>query len=340
VPRPDRPTPDTTRFQPSLDLPFARSVHDRAAHRRGEAGLVERLRVAHGTRALRVWRGRAEVYPPAGPDGEARPALVPAARVADDGAWLFLGEHEGAALLAVVLSDDAAPGASDAELTATAADITGSDGALRARAWAGLRELGTLDDLEQGVVVQAVALAEWHRANAYCPRCGAPTTIEQAGWTRRCVAEQRDLYPRTDPAVIMAVVDDADRILLAHAAHWPAGRISTLAGFVEPGEGLEQALRREVAEETGIVVGGEPGDVVYRGSQAWPFPASLMVGFRARAVSTAIRVDDDEITEAHWFTRAGLLAAVEAGDVGLPGRQSIARALIEEWYGGRLPGQW
>lgn len=277
---------------------------------------------------MRVWRDRVEVRGAAEPATAARPALAPAGSLgagieSAGGAWTFLGDYAGAALLAVVLPDDATP-------DAAAPDTT----------WVGLRDLVGLDDLEQGVVVEAIALAQWHRAHVRCPHCGAATTIENAGWTRRCTVEGRELYPRTDPAVIMAVVDDSDRLLLAHAAHWPAGRFSTLAGFVEPGEGLEQALRREVAEETGVVVGGAPEDVVYRGSQAWPFPASLMLGFRAHAVSTAIRVDDDEITAARWFDRGELLAAVESGDVGLPGRQSIARALIEEWYGDQLPGQW
>ena len=308
--------------QPPLDLPFARTVHDRAAHRRAEPGLVDGLRRASSSRVLRVWRDRVEVTSSSTPGSSGRLVLAPAGQVGDDGTWLFLGTHDDAALLAVVLAKDAS------------ADEAPD------RAWTGLRELATLDDLEHGLAVEAVALAQWHRTHAHCPRCGAATTVENAGWTRRCTVESVDLYPRTDPAVIMAVVDDADRILLGHAAHWPEGRFSTLAGFVEPGEGLEQALRREVAEETGVVVGAAPEDVVYRGSQAWPFPGSLMVGFRARAVGTAIQVDDDEISAARWFTRAELLDAVEAGDVGLPGRQSIARALIEEWYGGRLPGQW
>lgn len=306
-----------------LDLPFMRSVHDRAAHRRAEPGLVDRLRDDPATRVLRLRGSRVEVAPAA----EApRPVLAGAASTrADGGTWIFLGEHDGAALLALAGPDDGA------------ADAPGA-GAGDAGTWAGLRELTGLDDLEQGLVVEAVALAQWHAAHPHCPWCGAPTQVRQAGWTRVCTREERELYPRTDPAVIMAVVDDADRILLGHAAHWPAGRFSTLAGFVEPGEGLEQAVRREVAEETGVVVGTRAADVVYRGSQAWPFPASLMVGFRARAVATAVRVDDDEITEARWFSRAELLAAVASGEVGLPGRQSIARALVEEWFGAALPG--
>jgi NAD+ diphosphatase len=307
-----------------LELPFARSVHDRAAHRRTEPGLVDRLLGDPATRVLRVRGSRVAVV-----DGEPRrPALAaPAEVVGEQGTperatWLFLGEHDGAALLSLAEPDD---------------DCGPDASASAGQAWAGLRELTDLDDLAQGLVVEAVALAQWHTAHAHCPRCGAPTAVGQAGWIRTCTAEDRELYPRTDPAVIMAVVDDADRLLLAHAAPWPAHRYSTLAGFVEPGEGLEHAVRREVAEETGVVVGTAPDDVLYRGSQAWPFPASLMVGFRARAVGTDVRVDDVEITAARWFEREELRDAVERGDVGLPGRQSIARSLIEEWYGAELP---
>lgn len=304
-----------------LDLPFARSVHDRAAHRRSEPALIDVLRRDRATRVLRVQGTRVAVT---GAGDRRRPALVAAEHLHDDGTWLFLGEHDGTGLLALALPDDSTPGASGP------GDEAGT--------WAGLRELPALDGLEQGLVVEAVALAQWHTAHAHCPRCGAPTKVGQAGWTRVCAAEGRELYPRTDPAVIMAVVDDADRILLAHAAAWPQRRFSTLAGFVEPGEGLENAVRREVAEETGVVIGTGAHDVLYRGSQAWPFPASLMVGFRARAVSTDVRVDDLEISDARWFTREALLAAVETDEIGLPGRQSIARALIEEWFGRELPG--
>ncbi|PFG42386.1 NAD+ diphosphatase [Isoptericola jiangsuensis] len=311
-----------------LDLPFTRTRHDRAAHRRTEPDLVARALADPTTRAVVLHRGRLAVA------GEpARAALLPASGL-PDGLALFLGEHDGAACLAVVLpaDDDPAPPA-------------GAD------AWAGLRDIAreqvaalAADDdaavLAHGLAVEAVALAGWHGTHGYCPRCGAPSEVVQGGWARRCPVDGRESYPRTDPAVIMAVVDDDDRLLLGHAATWAPGRFSTLAGFVEAGEALEDAVRREVAEEAGVTVGSGPGDVVYRGSQPWPFPASLMLGFRARAVTTEVRTDDDEVTDARWFTRAGLLAAVEAGEVGLPGRASIARALVEEWYGGELPGSW
>src|SRR5690606_18235150 len=122
-------------------------------------------------------------------------------------------------------------------------------------------------------------------------------------------------------------------LLLGHARHWPAGRFSALAGFVEPGESAEHAVRREVAEETGVLV----GEVVHRGSQPWPFPGSLRLGYRARARTAPVRVDGDEVTEARWFDRGTLAAEVSSGRVRMPMRTSIARALIEEWFGGPLP---
>src|SRR5690606_24861620 len=144
-------------------------------------------------------------------------------------------------------------------------------------------------------------------------------------------------YPRTDPAVIMLVTDGDDRALLARNPHWPEGRFSTLAGFVEPGEALEDAVRREVAEEVGLVV----EEATYLGSQPWPFPQSLMLGFRARATSTDITVDRDEIAEAQWFTRDELLEAAQQDRIVLPPPGvSISRWLVEDWFGGELPGRW
>ena len=149
---------------------------------------------------------------------------------------------------------------------------------------------------------------------------------------RRCLADGSDHYPRTDPAIIVAVIDDSDRLLLGSAAAWPKGRFSTLAGFVEPGESLEGAVIREVAEESGIEVHSPQ----YLGSQPWPFPASLMLGFIATAVNTNEVPDGVEIMDLRWFTREELAAAVQNGDVTIPTGASVSRALIEHWYGGRL----
>jgi len=206
-------------------------------------------------------------------------------------------------------------------------DPPAADGRLR---WAGLREVGPLlDDAGAGLFTMALAVGNWHATHTHCARCGAPTDVVQAGWARMCPRCRAEHYPRTDPAVIMAVVDDRDRILLGRQASWPPRRYSTLAGFVEPGESLEAAVRREVAEEAHV----EIGDVEYRGSQPWPFPSSLMLGFRAYALTTVVQADGVELAHARWWTRQEFEADVASRELMLPPRVSIARRLIEDWYG-------
>lgn len=201
---------------------------------------------------------------------------------------------------------------------------------------AGLREAGLLlSPSEAGLMVHAVALENWQRLHRFCSRCGERTVIAAAGHIRRCPACGAEHYPRTDPAVIMSVVDDDDRILLGRQVHWPEGRFSTLAGFVEPGEAIEQSVRREVHEEVGVDI----GEVQYIASQPWPFPSSLMLGFTARALTTEINVDGDEIHEARWFTRDQLAAAFASGEVLPPYGISIAARLIEHWYGKEIPNR-
>lgn len=189
---------------------------------------------------------------------------------------------------------------------------------------------------EAGWLVHAVALAEWHLGHRFCPACGTRLEVSEAGHVLRCPACRRHEFPRTDPAVIMLVTDDEDRCLLGRQERWPEGRYSTLAGFVEPGESLEQAVAREVAEETAV----EVGESTYFGNQPWPFPASLMVGFFAKARTTEISVDGAEISDARWFTREQMRKEAEAGTLLLPGGVSISRSLVETWYGGPLPGSW
>ncbi|MET3974892.1 NAD(+) diphosphatase [Cellulosimicrobium sp. 4261] len=321
-----------------LPLPLDGAFVDRAEHRRAEPDLVRTLRSQPTTRVLLVHRGRLALGGPGVAGGVA--LLYPAelrdvdpATDDDPARWLFLGEDDGTAYLALVLPEDA-----DAEEV----DIEGVDASepyavlARDHAWSGLRDLvGAVPAPVAGLATEAVALAAWHANHPRCPRCGGRTTVEKGGWTRRCVAQGVELYPRTDPAVIMTVVHGEgpdERLLLGHAAHWPERRFSTLAGYVEPGESLENAVRREVAEEAGVVV----GDVAYRGSQPWPFPASLMLGFSARALTTELHVDGVELTDARWFTRAELAEAVRSREVLLPGRSSIARALLEDWFGASL----
>ena len=152
-----------------------------------------------------------------------------------------------------------------------------------------------------------------------------------------CPKDGTEHFPRTDPAVIMLVTDPDDRCLLARNAAWPGRRVSILAGFVDPGESAEQAVIREVAEETQIKV----TNVRYVGSQPWPMPRSLMLGFRADApAGQDIVVDRDEIAEAYWFSRDELLAAIKAREIALPPPVSIARQIIEQWYGAPLPSTW
>ncbi|MGZ4434153.1 MAG: NAD(+) diphosphatase [Trebonia sp.] len=204
-----------------------------------------------------------------------------------------------------------------------------------------LRQVGALlSDRDAGLLTHAVALANWHDTHTHCPRDGTPTVPAPAGHLTTCPTDGSEHFPRLDPAVIMLVTDPDDRCLLARNALWPKGRMSVLAGFVEPGESAEHAVAREVFEETAITV----GHIRYLGSQPWPMPRSLMLGFQAAApAGQRITVDAEEIGEARWFTREEMLAAIGTGELALAPTSSIARRLIEFWYGGELPdgsGSW
>jgi NAD+ diphosphatase len=204
-----------------------------------------------------------------------------------------------------------------------------------------LRQVGALlSDRDAGLLTHAVALANWHDTHTHCPRDGTPTVPAPAGHLTTCPTDGSEHFPRLDPAVIMLVTDPDDRCLLARNALWPKGRMSVLAGFVEPGESAEHAVAREVFEETAITV----GHIRYLGSQPWPMPRSLMLGFQAAAPGgQRITVDAEEIGEARWFTREEMLAAIGTGELAVAPTSSIARRLIEFWYGGDLPdgpGTW
>ena len=204
-----------------------------------------------------------------------------------------------------------------------------------------LRQVGALlSDRDAGLLTHAVALANWHDTHTHCPRDGTPTVPAPAGHLTTCPTDGSEHFPRLDPAVIMLVIDPDDRCLLARNALWPKGRMSVLAGFVEPGESAEHAVAREVFEETAITV----GHIRYLGSQPWPMPRSLMLGFQAAApAGQRITVDAEEIGEARWFTREEMLAAIGTGELAVAPTSSIARRLIEFWYGGELPdgpGSW
>jgi NAD+ diphosphatase len=199
-------------------------------------------------------------------------------------------------------------------------------------AWSGLREVGAdLGDLDAGLLVQAIGILEWHERNRFSPLSGAATIIERAGWSQRDPSTGAEIFPRTDPAVIMLVHDGADRVVLGRQAVWPPGRFSILAGFVEPGESAEAAVAREVAEEVGLRV----TDIRYVGSQPWPFPQSLMLGFVARAEGGDTLVPDPtEIEEARWFTRDELIRG--DGPAVLPPPVSIARHILDRWVAGEF----
>lgn len=207
--------------------------------------------------------------------------------------------------------------------------------------WPSLRVIGAeLSDSDAADATAAVALATWHARHPRCPSCGGATEMHEAGWARICLQDASVHYPRTDPAVIVLVRDADDRALLGRRADWPTNWFSTLAGFVEAGESAEQAVAREIAEEAGVHV--LPESLVYRGSQPWPFPSSLMLGYHAWVAGSAPTTtpDLDEIAEVRWLTRAELAAGAADGTVRVPPPVSIARHLIEDWFGDRLPSDW
>jgi NAD+ diphosphatase len=190
-----------------------------------------------------------------------------------------------------------------------------------------LRYLGTvLPPDEANLLAHARALALWHASQVFCGVCGSSARPEAAGNSRICMNDdcRREIFPRVDPAIIV-LVSDGGRCLLGRQSRWPEGRYSTIAGFVEPGESLEDAVRRETYEETNIHV----GKVTYHSSQPWPFPSSLMLGFTAEAESSDIMLNDGELEDAQWFTRKEL----RSGFPKLPFRISIARRLVDHWLG-------
>jgi NAD+ diphosphatase len=231
-------------------------------------------------------------------DGE-RLLLVP-----PDGAAVFLGLANGRALFAL---DREVEHGRPAGLREAAAALPADEAALGA---------------------YAASLLSWHRRHRFCANCGRETEVVDAGHERHCLACDAHHFPRTDPVVIVLVTDPGDRLLLGRQATWPEGRFSVLAGFVEPGETLEEAVRREILEESGI----EVDDARYVASQPWPFPSSLMVGFSATASGGDPRPGDGELAAVGWFDRAEVEAAVAGnGEIALPPPFSIARRLIDGW---------
>jgi NAD+ diphosphatase len=287
------------------------SALDRASARRRDADWLERRLADPDSRLLPVWRGQNLLHEAETPAAallswaEAEPLLGGPAQVA------LLGLIAERAHFVLDLSHRAEP----PQLPGTR--------------FADLRSVGPIIERNQGgLLAYARGLAYWHQRHRFCGVCGSPTESREAGHLRRCIdpACAAEHHPRTDPAVIMRIEHEG-RILLGRQKQWPPGMHSVLAGFVEPGESLEDTVAREVGEEAGLAI----ADIAYHSSQPWPFPASIMLGFTARALDDKLTVDGEELESARWFSRAELLASPENETFRLPRRDSIARRLVEDW---------
>ena len=306
---------------------FAGNPLDRvAAQRRDEDWIRSRL-ADESTRLLPLYRLAVPIVDDA---GTLRLAWAPVSDLEDADPESFpvllgVDDESGAARFAINVSGAADPLA--------ALDLP--DGA----AFADLREASvTLDADDAGIAAQARSLVDWHSRNRHCAVCGARSAPVQGGISRTCVECSAEHFPRTDPVVI-TVVNDGRRCLLGRQASWPAGMFSALAGFIDHGESIEDAVRREVREEAGIEVRA----IRYHSSQPWPFPASLMIGCHADAETSAIDMDEFEMDDVQWFSRDEVMEALEGppativgepargGALSLPGPMAIAHTLIRAW---------
>ena len=294
------------------EIVFSGNPLDRLDAKRRDPEWIQEQLSLDETRILPVWRllplvrtdeTRLAWATPAILDGHAGPPPV------------LLGANEGRAHFAL--------------------DISASDEPLDAYGWEGVAEFpdlraasGTLPPGDASIAAQARHIVDWHSRHGNCPGCGDPTHVENGGWSRRCSTCSAEHFPRTDPVVIM-LVTEGDRCLLGRQPGWPGNMYSALAGFVEGGETLEEAVARECDEEASIGV----KDVRYVASQPWPFPASIMIGCRAEATSTEIELDSHELEHADWFTRDEARAALEGPTERLmvPPPMAIAHVLIRRW---------
>lgn len=330
-----RPQPASTGAPATTVPPLARGGVDQDHGVRDSPDLAEQLLADPTTRVIVVHRGRGlldeaheqvqDAWLTSTPSRRPRLAQLPTADVPESVALVYLGRTTeateaspaGTAFFAAVLDAEAAAALAPEER------------------WGHLRTIGAhLSDVESTLLTQAVAIGQWHLDHRYSPLTGRPLHPEKAGWVLRAGPDEPEHFPRTDPVVIVAITDSDDRLLLGSNALWEPNRFSLLAGFVEPGESLEAAVQREIREESGLLV----TDPRYLGSQSWPFPRSLMLGFHARVAPGAPETptpDGVEIVELRWFTRDELDRDT---DILLPGPTSIARAIIEQWRQRQLPG--
>jgi NAD+ diphosphatase len=297
-------------------LPLSRFEVDRDYLARERPNLIEDLRADPAARILPVFEGRALLK------SDSELALLPFGELPSADILVYLG-------LTTTSTDSEPVG------TPVVAALLTDAGSLVGANWANLRTVGTrLSDRDAGLLTEALGILNWHVSHPFSPRTGTPTLIEKGGWVRRDPVSNTEVFPRTDAAIIVGVMDADDRILLGSNALWEKNRFSLLAGFVEPGESLEAAVIREIFEESGIWV----TDPMYLGSQPWPFPASLMLGFTATVDlerASTLTPDGAEILELRWFSRDDLRAS--RGEIILPGPTSIAHAIIEEWFGEPIP---
>lgn len=295
------------------DLALARGTLDRSGHERRDPDVLMRLLTDANTRVAEVRGGRLLV------GGDVRhPRLVLRGPRSSDGDRLVihLGRDEAGIAYVAVISPE--PVVDDA---ATAPG---------APSWRSLRQSGPgLSDRDAGIFTVALALANWHDSHSRCSRCGGLTEPVQAGWVRHCAVDESEHYPRTDPAVIMSVIDPDERLLLGRSPAWPEHQFSVLAGFVEPGESFAHAVEREVLEEVGLVI----DETRYLGNQPWPFPSSVMIGYEAHTRQTELTLDPVEMAEARWVSRPEYRQLLRNNAIRVPTGISIAKRIIEYWLG-------
>lgn len=324
-------------------LPLSQSAVDYEVGRREDPDLIDKLLEDPKAKVLLTRGGKVAVPQGTGAIaaqsvGKLRMATVPAtylrdfvieSRAADSRAtkpvcMIFLGSHAEVSYLAL-----AVPHAPHHD------PVPGSflDRVYQRFDWVDLRDFAPHSSaLEAGLATSAITVSGWQEYQRFCPQCGSPVVAVNAGWAQRCSNPEHGviMFPRIEPAVITAVVDRDDRLLLQHNVAWKNPKLlSVSAGFVEAGENLEHAVRRETMEEVGIKL----GDVTYMGSQPWPFQRSLMVAFKARALTTDIHVDGVEVESASWMSRDDFSRALAAGEFELPKKAAVARYQIQEWFG-------
>ena len=318
-------------------LPLSQTGVDYEVSRREDPQLISELLSEASTQILLVRGGRVAVPRGLGDAIQSsavklRAALLPGtylreplAAMGSRALVVFLGSRESRSYLSLALPSADTP-ASDSLLAEM----------LRRFDWVDLRDFAPrASALEAGLATSAVTVSTWQQTQRFCPQCGARVEFTNAGWAQKCTNPDHGaiLFPRIEPAVITAVVDRDDRLLLQHNIAWKNPKLlSVSAGFVEAGENLEHAVRRETMEEVGIRL----GDMTYTGSQPWPFQRSLMVAFKARALSTDIHVDGVEVGSARWLDRDEFTFALANGEFELPTKAAVARYQIQEWYGQEL----